>query len=83
MEIIDEQEPFGRGPYAGAVCYFDGRGNLDSCITIRTVVLDGQFATVTAGAGIVADSDASSEEQETVHKASAVLAALEMAGEFT
>ncbi len=82
MEIIDEQEPVGRGPYAGAVCYFDGRGNLDSCITIRTLVLHGGEATVMAGAGIVADSDPLSEERETEHKASAVLAALQAAGEF-
>jgi anthranilate synthase component 1 len=82
MEIIDDLEAGARGPYAGAVCYFDGRGNLDSCITIRTLLFrDGQ-AIVHAGAGVVADSDPAAEARETEHKAGAVLDALERAREF-
>ncbi|MFO7958440.1 MAG: anthranilate synthase component I [Candidatus Brocadiia bacterium] len=56
MEIIDELEPTKRGPYGGAVGYFDFSGNMDTCITIRTVVLDGDSAYVQAGGGVVADS---------------------------
>ncbi|MCB0874553.1 MAG: anthranilate synthase component I family protein, partial [Thermoleophilia bacterium] len=80
MEIIDEMEPDARGVYAGAVGYFDGRGNLDACITIRTLFLKDGIATVSAGAGIVADSDPDAEEEETRNKARAVLAALEASG---
>jgi len=80
MEIIDEMETVARGIYAGSVCYADGRGNLDSCIAIRTLVLRDGVASVSAGAGIVADSDPASEEIETRNKARAVLAALELAG---
>lgn len=79
MELIDELEPTRRGPYAGAVGYLDLAGNLDTCITIRTVVLHDGVAHVQAGAGIVADSVAASEEQETRDKASAVLAAIRAA----
>ena len=57
MEIIDELEPHRRGLYGGAICYMDFRGNLDSCIAIRTMVLKDGIAYVQAGAGIVADSD--------------------------
>src|SRR5918994_2727911 len=57
MEIIDELEPSKRGPYAGVVGYFDFSGNLDTCITIRTIVATGGRAYVQAGGGIVADSD--------------------------
>jgi len=80
MEIIDEMEPTARGVYAGSVCYFDGRGNLDSCIAIRTLFLKDGIATVNAGAGLVADSVPAHEEAETRNKARAVLAALEAAG---
>ncbi len=80
MEIIDEMEPDARGLYAGAVGYFDGRGNLDACITIRTLFLKDGVATVSAGAGIVSDSDPDAEEEETRNKARAVLAALEASG---
>jgi len=76
MALIDELEPTRRGPYAGAVGYIDFAGNLDTCITIRTVVLHDGVAHVQAGAGIVADSVPESEEQETRDKASAVLAAI-------
>lgn len=79
MEIIDDLEPTRRGPYAGAVGYIDFAGNLDACITIRTVVLKDGHAYVQAGAGIVADSVPRSEEQETRSKADAVLAAIHAA----
>ena len=79
MEIIDDLEPTRRGPYAGAVGYLDLAGNLDTCITIRTVVLHDGVAHVQAGAGIVADSVPEREEQETRDKASAVLAAIRAA----
>ncbi|MFA4858164.1 MAG: anthranilate synthase component I [Candidatus Margulisiibacteriota bacterium] len=77
MEIIDELEPARRGPYAGCVCYFDFSGGLDSCITIRTIVVSGQTAYVQAGAGIVADSNPQKEFVETQNKARACLTALE------
>jgi anthranilate synthase component I len=83
MEIIDELEPTRRGPYAGAVGYVDFAGNLDTCITIRTVVLKDGVAHVQAGAGIVADSQPRSEEEETRNKAGAVLAAVQAAEAIT
>jgi anthranilate synthase component I len=79
MEIIDALEPTRRGPYAGAVGYVDLAGNLDTCITIRTVVLKDGTAYVQAGAGIVADSRPRAEEAETRAKAGAVLAAIRAA----
>jgi anthranilate synthase component 1 len=79
MEIIDELEPTRRGPYAGAVGYFSFSGSMDTCITIRTLVAKGNKAFVQAGAGIVADSVPENEYQETVNKARAMLAAVEMA----
>ncbi|MCC5948297.1 MAG: anthranilate synthase component I [Nitriliruptoraceae bacterium] len=79
MQLIDEVEPTRRGPYAGAIGYLDLAGNLDTCITIRTVVLQGGTAYVQAGAGIVADSKPVAEEQETRSKASAMLAAIRAA----
>jgi anthranilate synthase component I len=82
MEIIDALEPTRRGPYAGAVGYVDFAGNLDTCITIRTVVLKDGTAYVQAGAGIVADSKPSAEEEETRAKAGAVLAAVRAAEEL-
>jgi anthranilate synthase component I len=77
MQIIDELEPTRRGPYAGAVGYFDYRGNMDTCITLRTMVLCNGKIYIQAGAGLVADSDATSEYQETVNKAKALLRAVE------
>ncbi|MBU0686646.1 MAG: anthranilate synthase component I [Candidatus Margulisbacteria bacterium] len=77
MQIIDELEKTRRGPYAGCVCYFDFSGDLDSCITIRTIVVKGQAAFVQAGAGIVADSDPEREYIETQNKAKAALKSLE------
>ncbi len=80
MEIIEELEPTRRGPYAGAVGYFSFSGNMDTCITIRTILVKNGKAYVGAGAGIVADSDPASEYQESVNKAQAMLRALQLAG---
>jgi len=80
MEIIDDLEVSRRGPYAGAVGYFSFSGDLDTCITIRTIVVKGKKAYVQAGAGIVADSVPSREYQETVNKAKALLKAIELTG---
>ena len=82
MEIIAEVEKARRGPYAGAVGYFSFDGNLDSCITIRTIVLDEGRAFVQAGAGIVADSAPPAEYEETRNKARAMMAALELSRRF-
>jgi|HubBroStandDraft_4_1064222.scaffolds.fasta_scaffold19684_2 anthranilate synthase component 1 len=79
MEIIDELEPTRRGIYAGAILYLDFSGNLDSCIAIRTLVVKKGLASVQAGAGLVADSVPEREFQETVNKARALIAALEVA----
>src|SRR6266516_3558604 len=76
MQIIDDLEAHRRGPYAGCVGYFDFRGNLDTCITIRTCVFVGDTAYCQAGAGIVADSVPEREERETEAKARALLAAV-------
>jgi anthranilate synthase component 1 len=76
MEIIDELEPTARGPYAGAVGYLDFSGNVDTAIALRTLVVAGGKAWVQAGAGIVADSDPSSEYLESMNKAAAALAAV-------
>ena len=78
MEIISELEPTRRGIYAGAIGYVDFAGNLDCCITIRTITMKGGRAYIQAGAGIVADSDPTAEFNETRDKASALLRALEM-----
>jgi anthranilate synthase component I len=79
MELIDELEPEARGPYAGAIGYLSYAGDLDTCITIRTLVVHGGKVSVTAGAGIVADSDPATEEAETESKAAALLAAVDLA----
>ncbi len=79
MEIIDELEPHRRGPYGGAVGYIDFCGNMDTCITLRTLVLKGQTADLQAGAGIVADSIPEKEREETMNKAMGLLRALEIA----
>ena len=79
MEIIASLEPTRRGIYAGAVGYLDFAGNLDFCIAIRTIVVEGRRALVQAGAGIVADSDPAAEYEETRDKARALLHALELA----
>jgi anthranilate synthase component I len=79
MQIIEELEPVRRGIYGGSVLYADFAGNLDSCIGIRTMLMQGKHAYLQAGAGIVADSDPASEFQETMNKAQALLRAVEMA----
>ncbi len=80
MEIIDELEPVSRGPYAGAVGYLGFSGNMDTAITIRTIVVAGDRAYVQAGAGIVADSVPEREYVETVNKAKALVRAIERVG---
>jgi anthranilate synthase component 1 len=82
MQIISELERTRRGPYAGAVGYFSFSGNLDSTITIRTVLLKDGKAYVQAGAGVVADSDPKMEFQETVNKAMGMLKAIALAESF-
>ncbi len=79
MQIIDEIEPTKRGPYGGAVGYFDFFGNMNTCITIRTIVLKGNDAYIQAGAGIVADSIPEREYEETLNKAKGLLKAIEIA----
>jgi anthranilate synthase component 1 len=79
MEIIDSLEPTRRGIYGGAVCYLDFRGNLDSCIAIRTLLLKDGIAYVQAGGGMVADSVPQTEYEETRHKARAAMLAVERA----
>jgi len=79
MEIIDELEPTRRGAYAGAVGYFSYTGDMDTCITIRTILLKDGMAHVQAGAGIVADSQPEREYQECLNKARAALHAIELA----
>jgi len=79
MQIIEELEPTRRGIYGGSVLYADFAGNLDSCIGIRTLLMQGKKAYLQAGAGIVADSDPASEFQESLNKAQAVVRAVEKA----
>ncbi|MFP6649545.1 MAG: anthranilate synthase component I [Pirellulaceae bacterium] len=78
MEIIDELEPHRRGPYAGAVGYIDYVGNMDTCIALRTLVIQGDRVYIQAGAGIVADSVPELEYQETLNKARGLLKAIEL-----
>jgi anthranilate synthase component 1 len=79
MEIIEELEPIKRGPYAGAVGYFSYSGNMDTCITIRTLIAKDNEVYVQAGAGIVADSVPEKEFTETVNKAMGMMRAVDMA----
>lgn len=76
MEIIDGLESSVRGPYGGAVGYLDFNGNLDSCITIRTVVHIGEYFYLQTGAGIVADSVPELEDEETLNKARVLMLAI-------
>jgi len=78
MEIIDELEPDGRGPYAGAVGYISYSGNMNTCITIRTLIARGNIGFIQAGAGIVADSNPLMEYREIENKAQALLKAVKM-----
>jgi anthranilate synthase component 1 len=79
MEIIDELETVRRNTYAGSVGYFSFSGNIDSCITIRTIVIKNKKAYIQAGCGIVADSDPAKEYDETMNKARALIKAIGMA----
>jgi anthranilate synthase component 1 len=79
MEIIEELEPHRRGLYGGAIGYLDFTGNIDTCIAIRTALIYKGRAYVQAGAGVVADSVAESENQECINKAAAVLGAISAA----
>jgi anthranilate synthase component 1 len=79
MQIIDEMEPQRRGPYAGAVGYVDFSGNMDTCIALRTVVVQEGTAYIQAGGGVVYDSDPGAEYDETVNKARALIKAIEIA----
>lgn len=80
MQIIDEVEPTRRGPYGGAVGYFDFAGNSDTCIALRTIVHhSNDLYDLQAGAGVVADSIPASEYEETINKAKAMLKAVQLA----
>jgi len=79
MEIIEEMEPVRRGIYGGSVLYADFAGNLDSCIAIRTLLMNKKKAYLQAGAGIVADSVPESEYQECLNKTQALVRAVELA----
>jgi anthranilate synthase component 1 len=79
MEIIDELEPTRRGPYGGAVGYFSYSGNMDLCITIRTILVKDGKTYIQVGAGIVADSDPDKEYQETVNKGEGMMQAIRLA----
>jgi anthranilate synthase component 1 len=81
MEIIAELEPDRRATYAGAVGYFDMSGNLDTAITLRTMLMKDGIAHVQAGGGIVYDSEADAEYDETVNKAQALMRAIDRAEE--
>ena len=83
MEINDQLEPQRRGPYAGAVGYIDFSGNMDTCIALRTMVIQGSRVYVQAGAGIVADSVPENEFQETMNKARGLLKAIEITEQRT
>ncbi len=83
MQIIDEIEPHRRGPYGGAVGYFDYRGNMDTCIALRTMVIKDGVVHVQAGCGVVADSDPEAEYEETVNKAKALINAIEVTAQRT
>lgn len=82
MEIIESLEPTRRALYGGAIGYFDFTGNIDTCIAIRTALVHNGIAYVQAGAGIVADSDPTAENDETLNKAAAVLGAIAAANEL-
>jgi anthranilate synthase component I len=79
MQIIDEVEPQKRGPYAGAVGYIDFSGNMDTCIALRTLVIQGKTAYIQAGGGVVYDSVPGDEYEETINKARGLLKAIEIA----
>ncbi|MDV6028979.1 MAG: anthranilate synthase component I [Phycisphaera sp. RhM] len=78
MEVIDSIEPHRRGPYGGAVGWIDYRGNMDTCIALRTMVVKDETVYVQAGCGVVADSDPDAEYEETINKARALITAIEL-----
>ena len=82
MELLDELEPQRRGFYGGCVGYFSTKGEMDSCITLRTALIFDDKLHLQAGAGVVADSDPASEYEEVCNKAKALMRAAEMAGDF-
>lgn len=79
MEIIEELEPFNRGPYAGGVGYVTPDGNIDTCIAIRSIFFRGEIGYTQAGAGIVYDSIPEAEYYETINKSKAMFEALKLA----
>ncbi len=79
MEIIEELENIPPRAYAGAVGYFDYEGSMDTCITIRTIVMQGKTCYLQAGGGIVADSEPTYEYNESLNKARALAVAVEEA----
>jgi anthranilate synthase component 1 len=79
MQIVSELEGYRRGPYAGAVGYVLPGGEMDTCIAIRTIVLEDGVAHLQAGAGIVADSEPTAEHEECLRKLAAVEAAIDLA----
>jgi anthranilate synthase component 1 len=79
MEIISELESVRRGPYAGAMGYFGANGNMDMCLTIRTIIFKGNRYFIQAGAGIVYDSKPAAEYAETINKMAIMRKAIEMA----
>jgi anthranilate synthase component 1 len=79
MEIIEELEGTRRGPYGGAVGYFSFDGSMDTCITIRALLMQGKTLYIQSGAGIVADSDPAREYEETINKARAMSNAIRYA----
>ena len=81
MQIINELEPHPRGPYAGGVGYFGFNGNMDFCITIRTITISGGKLSIQVGAGIVYDSSPEKEYEETLKKATGMFKAIERANE--
>jgi len=81
MEIISDLEPTPRGPYAGAVGYFAFNGNMDFCITIRTITILDSRLSIQVGAGIVADSSPEREYEETLRKAAAMFKAIDRAND--
>ncbi|MDP6666243.1 MAG: anthranilate synthase component I [Dehalococcoidia bacterium] len=81
MQLIAELEPDKRGPYSGAVGYFSFTGNMDTAISLRTMILKGGVAYLQAGGGIVADSDTQTEYEETLHKMGALMRAIDHAEE--
>jgi anthranilate synthase component 1 len=83
MEIIEELEPVKRGIYGGAIGYLSLSGEMDLCIAIRTIVLDGSRGYIQVGAGVVADSVPEREYSETLHKAAGMMRAVGAHSEFS